>query len=383
VSTAATHHAQAGRQPVGRRRRKGLLLLLLFAVGIVIAPLSGGASPAAAAPTSCKPVMVYAVRGSGEAKSPGLGNTLDSYVSALTHLFPPNSVGWVASKYPAVSVARAIFALDYTASVNDGVNRLRNDVTALRSQCPTSKLVLAGYSQGVDVIRRGLPLIPRYAASAVVLFGDPNWTQSESGGNVRLIGDFALNKQGIMRQGNARAILNSRLAYPPPSFSGSEVSILLSYCHASDPVCQGGSNPIVGYGMQAFHVNYTANDTRAAALGSVGFIQGNDIKLRVDAAPAYINHLSSPRHGVVTGSFGFSRRPSSAHQVDQFFTILVDDRVVRRIVLPAGQESIELPSGKEAGEAILATGLRSGSAPVVSIISGRYGIVDQYRIRVK
>ena len=149
----------------------------LFA-GSLAAPLAATAS---AADDSCPAVEVVFARGTNEA--PGVGATGQSFVDALTARLPGKTVG--------------VYGVNYPASMNfgqaaDGVVDASNEVQSIAANCPSTKIVLGGYSQGAavagytttDAVPAGFdlpagitgPMPPAVAShvAAVVLFGTPD-----------------------------------------------------------------------------------------------------------------------------------------------------------------------------------------------------------------
>jgi predicted esterase len=54
-----------------------------------------------------------------------------------------------------------------------------NLVTKAFSMCPSSKIVMGGYSQGGQLVHKAATLLPAStmkAVSSVVIFGDPGWS---------------------------------------------------------------------------------------------------------------------------------------------------------------------------------------------------------------
>lgn len=155
-----------------------------LAVFAVIAGLSvGPAATANAADDSCTDVAVVFARGTFE--GPGVGATGQSFVDALNARLPGQSVSVYGVNYPA--------SLDFGRAV-DGVADATNKIQSIVAECPDTKIVLGGYSQGAAVagystssnvpagfvLPAGLsgPMPPSVAShvSAVVLFGTPeNW----------------------------------------------------------------------------------------------------------------------------------------------------------------------------------------------------------------
>jgi cutinase len=150
-------------------------------VGIAMVAGSFAAAPSAsAADDSCPAVEVVFARGTWEA--PGVGATGQAFVDALNARLPGKTVTAYGVDYPA--------SLDFGAAV-DGIADAANKVEAIAASCPTTKIVLGGYSQGAavagyttaDSVPDGFTLpagltgpMPASVAShvaAVVLFGTP------------------------------------------------------------------------------------------------------------------------------------------------------------------------------------------------------------------
>lgn len=153
-----------------------------LAVGAVAAGLvAGPVATANAADGSCAAVEVVFARGTFEA--PGVGATGQAFVDALTARLPGKTVDAYAVNYPA--------SLDFGRAV-DGVADASNRIQAISAQCPATKIVLGGYSQGAAVagyttasaVPEGYTLpasitgpMPASVAShvaAVALFGTPD-----------------------------------------------------------------------------------------------------------------------------------------------------------------------------------------------------------------
>jgi hypothetical protein len=83
-----------------------------------------------------------------------------------------------AVEYPAKDVppdAGVGDWLDYMGSVDAGTNALGAQYAAFTAQCPTTKVVLAGYSQGAMAVHRNLVNIgadPNLAAALLIADGD-------------------------------------------------------------------------------------------------------------------------------------------------------------------------------------------------------------------
>ncbi|HZC94214.1 MAG TPA: cutinase family protein [Mycobacterium sp.] len=157
---------------------------VVSAAAAVIAVLAGSfaASPSAnAADDSCPAVQVVFARGTNEA--PGVGATGQAFVDALNARLPGKTVDVYAVNYPA--------SLDFGRAV-DGIVDASTKIASTVATCPTTKIVLGGYSQGAavagytttDAVPAGFalppgltgPMSPAIAShvAAVVLFGTPD-----------------------------------------------------------------------------------------------------------------------------------------------------------------------------------------------------------------
>jgi cutinase len=157
---------------------------VIFAAVAVITVLAGSfaaSTSANAAEDFCPAVEVVFARGTNEA--PGVGATGQAFVDALNARLPGKSVDVYAVNYPA--------SLDFGRAV-DGIADASTKIASTVASCPTTKIVLGGYSQGAaiagytttDVVPAGFalpagiagPMSPAIAShvAAVVLFGTPD-----------------------------------------------------------------------------------------------------------------------------------------------------------------------------------------------------------------
>lgn len=153
----------------------------LAAVGIAAGVATGSAGVANAAQDSCAAVEVVFARGTFEA--PGVGATGQAFVDALSARLPGKTVDSYGVNYPA--------SLNFGQAV-DGVADAANKIESVAAQCPATKIVIGGYSQGAAVagyttasaVPAGFTLpagisgpMPASVAShvvAVALFGTPD-----------------------------------------------------------------------------------------------------------------------------------------------------------------------------------------------------------------
>ncbi|MGB8387620.1 cutinase family protein [Mycobacterium sp.] len=223
------------------------------------AALPGSVLPSASA--QCPDVQVVFARGTGE--PPGVGPTGQAFVDSLRSRVGSQSFDVYPVNYPAS---------DQWATGLDGIRDAGNHVVSMAKDCPNTKMVLGGYSQGaavmgfvtsaaipdgVDPATVPKPLDPDAAnhVSSVVLFGMPN---------VRAM-DF--------------------LGQPPVAIGPLYQAKTIKVCAPEDPVCSDG-------------LNFAAHDTYA------------DDGAMVDKGAAFAaSHLGANSGGATTvaspsGGFG-------------------------------------------------------------------------------
>jgi cutinase len=179
MSTVTPLAVRTGRLTV--RAALSTIFAALAVAAIMAGSLAAPAPSANAADDSCPSIEVVFARGTNEA--PGVGVTGQSFVDALNARLPGKTV--------------AVYAVNYPATLNfgqtaDGIVDASSKIQAVAASCPTTKIVLGGYSQGAalagytttDAVPAGIDLpagitgpmpaaiVPHVAA--VVLFGTPD-----------------------------------------------------------------------------------------------------------------------------------------------------------------------------------------------------------------
>lgn len=206
------------------------------------------APTAAAAP--CPDVQVVFARGTAEA--PGVGGVGQSFVDAVRAQAPGRSVDVYAVNYPASSNFddREAFA----RTVIDGIDDAATHVETMAANCPNTRLVLGGYSQGAvvsgfvtsstvpagvpaDMVPKPLPPAVADKVAAVVLFGKPS-------------PDFL-----------------SQYGAPAVTIGPAFASKTLELCAPGDTICENvpGGGPTVAHAL--YPVNGMVADGAAYAVG--------------------------------------------------------------------------------------------------------------------
>ncbi len=157
---------------------------------------------------SCPDVEVVFARGTDE--PPGVGRVGGAFISSLRQQTGRN-VGAYGVNYPA---SKAFLA------AADGANDASNHVQQMVNDCPDTKLVLGGYSQGAAVI-------DILTAAPLPGFG---FSQPLPAGTADHVAAVALFGNPSGRAGGLMGALS-------PNFAGKTIDL----CNQGDPVCSDGN----------------------------------------------------------------------------------------------------------------------------------------------
>lgn len=209
--SAATHGA-------ARPRAVGMLAAACLSAMTVVVPQSP-ATGTAEAKLACPYAQIVFARGTFE--QPGVGATGQAFVGAVRDRLAGKSVDVYAANYPA--------SLDFKRAA-DGIVDVRNKLESIAATCPSTKIVLGGYSQGAAVagytladaipvdyelptgITGPIPATTANHVAAVVLFGTPD------------DGFMALVHRGA----------------PPITIGAPYAARTIQLCVPGDPVCSPG-----------------------------------------------------------------------------------------------------------------------------------------------
>jgi cutinase len=174
----------------------------------------------------CPDIEVVFARGTNDA--PGLGNVGDAFVGALRGKVGGRSVGAYPVNYPA--------SFDFLAAA-DGANDASAHVQYMVDNCPNTRLVLGGYSQGAAVI-------DVISAVPIPVVGFNNPLPPNVPDHVAAIAVF----------GNPSAKLGVPLTVSPV-WGGKAIDL----CNGNDPICQTNGESM------AAHTAYPGGPTNQAA----------------------------------------------------------------------------------------------------------------------
>jgi cutinase len=160
------------------------------------------------ASASCPDVEVVFARGTDE--PPGVGRVGQAFVSSLRQK-TRKSVGAYAVNYPANK--------DFLAATN-GANDASNHAQQMATNCPNTKLVLGGYSQGAAVI-------DIVTAAPLPGFGFHQPLPAQAADHVAAVALF----------GNPSARASGLMSAITPNFDGKTIDL----CNSGDPICSNGT----------------------------------------------------------------------------------------------------------------------------------------------
>lgn len=95
----------------------------------------------------------------GTTEPPGLGSVGRPFVDDLRARVAPRSVEATAVDYPASN--------DFAQSTPAGIDAARSVIESTAANCPKTKMVLGGYSQGAAVIEGATSAAPQYVANSI------------------------------------------------------------------------------------------------------------------------------------------------------------------------------------------------------------------------
>lgn len=218
--------------------------MLAVVAGALLAPglIGLSAGPASAAP-GCGDYHWIGAAGSGQrdgaalAANAGMGDVvyqsylqMRSALAASGRTLTAEAVQYPAAPVPADGGLRGW--MNFMDSVHAGTDATAHQLTAFTAQCPTTKVILAGYSQGAMVIHRNLHDLaddPQVVAALLVADGD------------RLPGDTTINMgSAALAPGVGKGVAqeHSFLASTDTSTLPARMGArTVSVCDVGDPVC--------------------------------------------------------------------------------------------------------------------------------------------------
>ncbi|WP_406813719.1 cutinase family protein [Mycobacterium sp. M23085] len=220
--------------------------LALCAAAVAGSLVSSAPVPAAAA-EPCPDVEVVFARGSGE--PPGVGGIGQPFIDALRARIGGRSLAVYPVNYPA---STDFSNPDFPATVIDGIRDASSHIESMAANCPNTKEVLGGYSQGAAVAG--------YTTSAAVPPGVP-----ASAVPPPMPPDVATHVAAVTLFGTPSGQFLQKYNAPPLTIGPLYQSKTLELCAKGDPVCGNGDDTNF-----AAHTSYPVNGmtNRAADFAS-------------------------------------------------------------------------------------------------------------------
>jgi cutinase len=192
--------------------------------------LSAATAPVAEA-APCPDVEVVFARGTTE--PPGVGGIGQAFVDSVRSQLGGRSVGVYAVNYPASN--------DFSRSAPAGGDDMSAHVQAMAANCPNTRMVLGGYSQGAAVVDLATTQMPADVAD-----------------NVAAAAEF----------GGARSAFADSLSPGPlPSVGPLFAAKTIEMCVPNDPICYQGGSDMRAHG--AYVQTGMVNDAAAFAASRV------------------------------------------------------------------------------------------------------------------
>ncbi|MBR5621409.1 cutinase family protein [Candidatus Saccharibacteria bacterium] len=261
-------------------------LLVASAAAFTVANLPL-AAPASAA--SCDDIKIIFARGSGQKLGESEYQTFKSELTTqltgspeLTYSFYElGTASQDGHQYPAIELdflttisatISAGSAFKYGESVSEGMAELTAYTSNLSTTCPETKFVLAGYSQGAQVVSISAPKISPEKIIYAATFGDPKLYLPEGKG----INPPACSGQNLSPYRayapNCKTYQGSLGAKNPYQESGWDGKLGL-YCNDKDLICGAGLNL-----SDAGDSNFLENIKTNAMLAHTSYVSASIIK---------------------------------------------------------------------------------------------------------
>lgn len=245
-------------------------LKVLLAVALSTVLLAIGSTTHSQA-VGCYDVQMVYARGSGQEIGEDEWSQLDSQIydrlaaSSITYQsYELGSTTQYGYTYKAVSINPASTKLGawasagtsyiYGDSVRSGEDELVAHLVNIVTACPSSKIILGGYSQGAHVMGNAIRAMPKQVQDSiafVALFGDPKLHLPEGEGIAPPACDgrnFSTWRRLVEDCRTDNGVLGARKPYVPQTMEG-KVGL---WCLEDDFVCGSSKNPWVTSGHEEY-----------------------------------------------------------------------------------------------------------------------------------
>jgi cutinase len=232
------------------------VLRLLGVAVTAVAALVLSPVPSATA-QGCPDVEVVFARGTGE--PPGVGGVGQAFVDALRAQAGPRSM----NVYPVNYAASSDFMGDriaFARTVVDGIRDAGTHIEATAANCPDTKIVLGGFSQGAALAGYVTSAeIPEEVPAEYREF-IPNPMPAEVADHVAAVVLIGLPSPEFLSSGGA----------PPIAIGPSYVDKTLKVCAPDDNICNGAPAGPPSFAHATYGVNGSTNDAAAYVAARLG-----------------------------------------------------------------------------------------------------------------
>jgi len=236
--SAAAHRSRRPK-PCGRFAAAGLSVIAM------LTPFSPATGTAEAEP-DCPSVQMIFARGTFE--QPGVGATGQAFVDAVSDRLGGKSMDVYAANYPA--------SLDFKHAA-EGIVDVRNKVQSVATTCPSTKIVLGGYSQGAAVV--GYTLEDTIPVDYELPTGITGPMPAAMADHIAAVALFGTPGAGFMALFQRNA--------PPIVIGNPYLARTIQLCETGDPVCSPGGRDRAAH--SAYKDNGMAVEAAEFAVGAL------------------------------------------------------------------------------------------------------------------
>jgi len=226
---------------------------LLGTVAVAVGAVTLGAAVPSASAQPCPDVEVVFARGTGE--PPGVGGVGQAFVDSVRAQSGGRSVEVYAVNYPASSdfADRMAFA----GTVVDGIRDAGAHIQSMAANCPATRMVLGGYSQGAVVAGFVTSAVVPEAVPAEYASSVPKPMPPEVADHVAAVALIGTPSDAFLRDYGAPPIVIG------PRYAAKTTEL----CAPGDTICDGtaGGGPTIAHALYA--VNGLVDEAAAFTAG--------------------------------------------------------------------------------------------------------------------
>ncbi|KAL9597721.1 MAG: hypothetical protein Q9219_004978 [cf. Caloplaca sp. 3 TL-2023] len=153
---------------------------------------------------SCKAITVIFARGTGE--SGNIGSVIGPPLLKALQQKLPGQVNYQGVPYPANAAGNA-------QQGGTGGSLMTSLAQQALQQCPSTKIVLSGYSQGGFVVHKAASSLSATPPAAAVIFGDPQNGQSVANVPASKLKEYCAQGDGVCGTPRTFSITSAHLSY--------------------------------------------------------------------------------------------------------------------------------------------------------------------------